>query len=271
MGWQRGSGAAEDDSGAVRKRLQSTVTTVSRVRTDLPLVLLDALLVGVAYIAVLLLRFDGQVTAQYWSRFAALPADRTGRAPRLQLGVGALPPDVAPRQRGRGAPGAARRLGGAGRPRARLLRGRPQPRPALGRRDRARCSPCSSSARSGSSRACSPSASTPTSASPGCASPWSVPAKPVRRSCGRCCATPAAGFVPVAVLDDDPRKPGPQADGRAGRRRHRRPAAGVPRSSRSTRSLLAIPSAEHTVVRRVGAAAEAAGLPLRVLPAARPS
>ena len=71
MGRQRGSGAAEDESGVVRKRLQSTVATVSRVRTDLPLVLLDALLVGVAYLAVLLLRFDGQVTAQYWSRFAA--------------------------------------------------------------------------------------------------------------------------------------------------------------------------------------------------------
>ncbi len=64
-----------------------------------------------------------------------LPTDRAGRAPRLQLDVGALPPDVAPRQRGRGASGAARRRGGAGGARARVPRGRPQSRPALGGRD----------------------------------------------------------------------------------------------------------------------------------------
>ncbi len=69
MGWQPGRVALGRD--APRGLLQRAVRAVSRVRTDLPLVLLDALLVSVAYLAVLLLRFDGQVTADYWSRFAA--------------------------------------------------------------------------------------------------------------------------------------------------------------------------------------------------------
>jgi FlaA1/EpsC-like NDP-sugar epimerase len=71
MGWQPGREAAEKGRVTSRTHLQRAVISVSRARTDLPLVLLDALLVSSAYLAVLFLRFDGQVTPVYWSRFAA--------------------------------------------------------------------------------------------------------------------------------------------------------------------------------------------------------
>lgn len=77
--------------------------------------------------------------------------------------------------------------------------------------------------------------------------------------------SPSAGLVPVAVLDDDPRKQG-------------RSLAGVPVMGRIgemekvaaelgvNQVLLAIPSAEHDLVRRVAQAAERAEVTLKVLP-----
>jgi FlaA1/EpsC-like NDP-sugar epimerase len=76
---------------------------------------------------------------------------------------------------------------------------------------------------------------------------------------------PGAGFVPVAVLDDDPRAQGRKLMGV--------PVVGgiddLPRALGGLevhQVVLAIPSADHSVVRRAVHAAEAAGLPLRVLP-----
>jgi FlaA1/EpsC-like NDP-sugar epimerase len=76
---------------------------------------------------------------------------------------------------------------------------------------------------------------------------------------------PGAGFVPVAVLDDDPRAQGRKLMGV--------PVVGgiddLPRAVSGLevhQVVLAIPSADHSVVRRAVHAAEAAGLPLRVLP-----
>jgi FlaA1/EpsC-like NDP-sugar epimerase len=76
---------------------------------------------------------------------------------------------------------------------------------------------------------------------------------------------PGAGLVPVAVLDDDPRAQGRKLMGV--------PVVGgiddLPRALTGLevhQVVLAIPSADHSVVRRAVHAAEAAGLPLRVLP-----
>jgi len=77
--------------------------------------------------------------------------------------------------------------------------------------------------------------------------------------------SPGAGFVPVAVLDDDPRAQGRKLMGV--------PVVGgiddLPEALGGLevhQVVLAIPSADHSVVRRAVHAAEAAGLPLRVLP-----
>ncbi|MGH8883795.1 MAG: polysaccharide biosynthesis protein [Egibacteraceae bacterium] len=76
---------------------------------------------------------------------------------------------------------------------------------------------------------------------------------------------PDKGLAPVAVLDDDPRK-------------HGRSVAGVPVAGgidrlpavacehRAQQALMAIPSADRQLVRRVADAADTAGLPLKVLP-----
>ena len=76
---------------------------------------------------------------------------------------------------------------------------------------------------------------------------------------------PGAGLVPVAVLDDDPRAQGRKLMGV--------PVVGgiddLPSALTGLevhQVVLAIPSADHSVVRRAVHAAEAAGLPLRVLP-----
>jgi FlaA1/EpsC-like NDP-sugar epimerase len=78
-------------------------------------------------------------------------------------------------------------------------------------------------------------------------------------------ANPDAGFVPVAVLDDDTRT--------QGRRLMGVPVVGaideLPEAVSGLevhQVVLAIPSADHSVVRRAVNASEAAGLPLRVLP-----
>ena len=76
---------------------------------------------------------------------------------------------------------------------------------------------------------------------------------------------PGAGLVPVAVLDDDPRAQGRKLMGV--------PVVGgiddLPSALTGLevhQVVLAIPSADHSVVRRAVHAAEVAGLPLRVLP-----
>jgi FlaA1/EpsC-like NDP-sugar epimerase len=77
-----------------------------------------------------------------------------------------------------------------------------------------------------------------------------------------------AGLTPVLIVDDDPRKQG-------------RSLLGVPvvgdtahlealvRASRADEVLLAVPSADHQFVRKVVRASEAAGVPIKVLPPVR--
>ena len=77
--------------------------------------------------------------------------------------------------------------------------------------------------------------------------------------------SPKAGLVPVALIDDDPGKQGRtvlgirvvgSTDG----------LARAIRSSNAHQVVLAVPSAPRELVRRVAAQAEAAGVPLRVVP-----
>jgi FlaA1/EpsC-like NDP-sugar epimerase len=57
--------------GGADARAARVAKAASRVRAELPLYVLDAFLVATAYLAVLVLRFDGSVTETYWARFAA--------------------------------------------------------------------------------------------------------------------------------------------------------------------------------------------------------
>lgn len=61
---------APDPESFWRAPLLVTARVTSRVRADLPLVVLDAVVVAAAYTAVLLLRLDGDVTSPYWARLA---------------------------------------------------------------------------------------------------------------------------------------------------------------------------------------------------------
>ncbi len=58
------------DGGEARGLVLARVAT--RVRADLPLVVLDAALTAGCYFAALVLRFDGAVPARYWDRFPSL-------------------------------------------------------------------------------------------------------------------------------------------------------------------------------------------------------
>lgn len=75
----------------------------------------------------------------------------------------------------------------------------------------------------------------------------------------------AAGLIPVAVLDDDPRTHGRLLSGV----RVLGSIADLPRIAgrhEVHQAILAVPSARQALVRRAAAAAEEAGIPLRVLP-----
>jgi FlaA1/EpsC-like NDP-sugar epimerase len=79
---------------------------------------------------------------------------------------------------------------------------------------------------------------------------------------------PDSGLVPVVVIDDDPRKQGRQLVGVPVVGSTRRLAA-VATEFGAEEILLAIPSADRELVRTVANGADAAGLPLKVLPPIR--
>ena len=113
---------------------------VARVRRDVPLALLDALVVVPAYLIPLVLRFHGSVPRSNWRYFLfLLPADRDHPS-LVQLPVRALRADVAVRERAGGAHASSWRARELGRRRSALVvlvgHGRPAD-PALGGRARA--------------------------------------------------------------------------------------------------------------------------------------
>ena len=261
QGWRRAPA-----TGARSRQWQQLARTTSRLRGDLPFILIDAALVTATYLMLLVLRFDARVPREWWGRFRIFLVVALAihlAANRLTGLYGSLWRHAGVHE--------AQRLVEAGAIALVLV-----PLASIPTADHLPLTvtivgPLIATGLIGVSRfqtrlfALKRSRTANGSSSEGLRvavlGAGNAGAAIVRDML----ANPQLGMVPVALLDDD-------------RRKQDRTLLGVPvvggldelpvqaPARRFHQALLAIPSADQGVVQRAAAAAEAAGVPLRVVP-----